>query len=182
MEPDSTGRCYNPRVTIAILAGGQSRRMGQDKAALFLPTLQQAAEATGLPVIVVGRDTLPDETPGVGPLGGLATALRHVQGPVLAVACDMPLLDTAAFLWLVAKWEALERKPLGLVVDHLFAIYTPACLPRIDTNLAAGQRSLYRLLQTEGFVSLQAPPELAPKLANINTPEDWERFCGIEQG
>jgi len=164
-------------MTIAILAGGQSRRMGQDKAALFLPTIQQAAEATGLPVIVVGRAALPDETPGVGPLGGLATALRHVRGPVLAVACDMPLLDTEAFLWLAAQWEGLpEPKPLGLVVDHLFAIYTPACLPQLGTNLAAGQRSLYRLLQTEGFVLLQAPREIAPKLANINTPEDWERL------
>ena len=163
-------------MTIAILAGGASRRMGQDKAALFLDTLQQAAEATGLPVVVVGGAALPDDHLGQGPLGGLATALRHTNETVLAVACDMPALDTEAFLWLVAQWEALPEKPIGLIIDHLFAIYTPACLPRIAALRESGRLSLYGLIETGGFVVLETPATLAPKLVNLNTPEELAEY------
>ena len=78
--------------TLAILAGGASRRMGRDKATLDAgdgPLLERSARLgleLGLPVLVVGRERptnwpLPtvrfvaDRMPGQGPLGGLVTAL-----------------------------------------------------------------------------------------------------------
>jgi molybdenum cofactor guanylyltransferase len=96
------------RVLGAILAGGQSRRFGSDKAEAVLrgkPLLLHAADALVPQVdamVVVGRawpeidavNDLPE--PGLGPLGGLAGALdygaRHGFNMVLTTGCDVPNL------------------------------------------------------------------------------------------
>ena len=82
-----------------ILAGGQSTRMGRDKALLdwhgipllnhMVNLLQQATDA----VRVVGRDRFPDRLPSRGPLSGIATALTISSTEInLIVAVDLPLL------------------------------------------------------------------------------------------
>ena len=182
-------------LTVAIFAGGQSRRMGTDKAALRLGektllerTAQMALDAA-LPVLIVGR-TRPhdwllsaafaeDAAPGLGPLGGLQTALHTVQAPVLALACDLPLLTTEALRWL--RMQAEERQSgRGLIVvsegrwEPLFSVYRPECLPLIEARLAAGQRSLHGLIEAGQFALASAPDWLSAQLANVNTPAEWQ--------
>jgi molybdopterin-guanine dinucleotide biosynthesis protein A len=188
------------RTTIAILAGGQSRRMGTDKAALEIggrTLLERAARialTADLPVVVIGRERpdgwllpavtfLPDTAPGRGPLGGLHTALCHANGPVLALACDLPLLTADALFWLLA--QVLAQSGLhGLAVLHdgqwepLFSVYDSACLPLIESRLAAGRLSLHGLLEAGDFGRVKAPDWVAAQLANVNTPEEWARVAG----
>ena len=182
-------------LTIAILAGGQSRRMGTDKAALpiggmtLLERTARLALALNLPVLVVGR-ARPDDWPlpgvsfiedteaGLGPLGGLATTLRSARTSVLALACDLPLLTEEALRWLIAQAEA-KFGPLGLVTrcgegqEPLFSVYDPACLPLIEARLAAGRRSLHGLIEAGAFAFADAPGWVSSQLANVNTPEEW---------
>ena len=100
--------------TGAVLCGGGSRRMGRDKAVIVVAgeTLLARAARTlsGVfdEVLVVGREAPPpglpphvralaDERPGLGPLGGIATALAAAGHEwVFVCACDMPLLDARA--------------------------------------------------------------------------------------
>ena len=187
------------QTTIAILAGGQSRRMGTDKAVLEiggLSLLERAARlalAAALPVVVVGRECpngwplpavpfLPDAVPGRGPLGGLHTALHHVGGPVLALACDLPRLTADALAWLLAQATA-QSGPHGLAVLHdgqwepLFSVYDPDCLPLIESRLAAGRLALHGLIEAGDFGRLEAPDWVAAQLANINTPDEWARVA-----
>ena len=189
------------QTTIAILAGGQSRRMGTDKAVLEiggLSLLERAARlalAAALPVVVVGRECpngwplpavpfLPDAVPGRGPLGGLHTALGyHVRAAlVLALACDLPRLTADALAWLLAQATA-QSGPHGLAVLHdgqwepLFSVYDPACLPLIEGLLESGRLSLHGLIEAGDFGRLEAPDWVAAQLANINTPEEWARVA-----
>ncbi len=162
-----------------VLAGGASRRMGQDKALLRLPgaaTLLETAVAAlreaGLDVAVsfstreqhraveaaLGGPPSPriviDERPGRGPLGGLHAALRAFPGRyVLLVACDMPRLDAAVL-------QAMARAPRdadilmprsGGHLQPLHALYGPACLPVADDMLAQGQLALKGLLDAPGL-------------------------------
>lgn len=187
---------------IAILAGGESRRMGRDKAVLVLESeggitlLERLARAAlaaapAEAVRIVGRARpegwplaavrfVEDETPGAGPLGGLATALRQADGAdTLLVACDMPRIDAGALRWLLD--QGAWHQPLGdglavqngAQVEPLFSIYTAACLALVERRLAAGRRSMIGLIETGRFARLAAPPEIAAALANVNTPEEW---------
>ena len=188
-------------MTVAILAGGESRRMGTDKAVLLfggLSLLERTARTAlfaGLTVLVAGRarpdgwqtpkvDFVLDAAPGRGPLGGLETALKHADGPVLAVACDMPLLTSEALIWLRDR-AAASTSEHGLVVlnegqwEPLFSVYAPACLPLIESRLAAGRLSLHGLIEAGDFARADAPGWVAAQLVNINTPEELRRLSGI---
>src|SRR5689334_12221641 len=91
-----------------ILAGGQSTRMGRDKALLKLQNQPLALRASdllrpltddvtllGQPGLLGGYDVpvLPDDHPSQGPLGAICTALRHSTHEWnLFLACDMPMM------------------------------------------------------------------------------------------
>lgn len=181
--------------TAAILAGGESRRMGTDKAALevegvsLLQRTVRAVKDAGQRVIVVGRPLPPgwpagyvefvaDAEPGLGPLAGLATALRHSRTDVLALACDLPLLTPDAVRWLGA--QAGQGNEHGLVVvsngkwEPLFSVYRQACLPLIEARLAEGRRSLHGLIEAGRFAFVDAPDWVAAQLVNVNTPQQWQ--------
>ncbi len=120
-------------VVVAVIAGGKSRRMGQDKAHLLvdgLPLLARtvfAAQTVAARVLIVGRspeagfsgvEFLDDAAPGLGPLGGIATALWHAKGAaaaVLALACDMPRLTPETLQWLLDA-AAMEEEADGVAV------------------------------------------------------------------
>lgn len=206
-------------LTVAVMAGGQSRRMGSDKAELSVHGMRMlehavaVAVAAGLPTIVVGRArpdwwTLDavhfheDDAPGLGPLGGIATALRSAGGPVLAMACDMPLMTSDALRWLAAQATAMHgdaglssaatatdessanapgtnsRGNDGVLVlngdraEPLFSVYAPSCLGVIAALLAEGRLAIRELVERGRFARVPLPPRLAPALRNINTAAD----------
>lgn len=168
--------------------------MGHDKAELRFgdATLLERTVRTALVVaprvLVVGRsqpenwllsqaEFLPDETPGLGPLGALQTALRKEEA-VLVLACDLPLLTPYALRWLIEQ-GGMSSALHGVIVENgeqwepLFSIYHRACLPLIEANLAKGRRSMHALIRAGEFSCVPAPPEVAATLINVNTQEEW---------
>lgn len=95
--------------TGVILAGGQSSRMGRDKALIELDgrTMLDRTIALLRPhvreILVIGDPTkytlhnamvVPDEQPDKGPLGGIVTAMKRARYVrVLVLACDMPAIN-----------------------------------------------------------------------------------------
>ena len=123
----------------AVLVGGASRRMGEDKAALALdgtPMVHRVARAlfgggVGSVVFVGGDDRIEgwiaDGWPGQGPLGGLATAVRHgatAEGAeggegvevVVVAACDQPDLTPELIGSLVRSLHAAPEEAVGCAV------------------------------------------------------------------
>lgn len=189
--------------TLTILAGGESTRMGRDKALLddgrgpLLARLAALGLHCDLPVQIVGRarpndwplpqvDFLPDDDPGQGPLGGLATALARTA-PVLLIACDLAALTPRALTWLV---QTVAKQPLrdGVVterdglIEPLFACYTARCRTQVEQRLASGQRALHRLIADGDFRHVALPTPLWPALANVNTPEEWQAWQRFAHG
>ena len=192
----------NKSHAIAILAGGQSSRMGNDKALLpwrgvsLLEYLCAVASQNTDRVLVTGREKpadwtveetvfLRDQIPDLGPLIGLKTALAWAQKEgvqmVLLLACDMPLLSFQALRWLLEQADfAISRN--GLIVrndarlEPLFSLYNVSCLPLIEAQLAQKRRSLQALIAAGNFAFIDAPAEIAAQLKNVNTREDWARL------
>ena len=115
----------------AVLAGGQSSRFGSDKALAqlhgrtLIARAVEALEAKCDSVIVVGRETGPAPTipdwpaPDMGPLGGIAAALRHAQGEgfasVLTCGVDSHELPEDLLTILSPASAYLENQP---VIGH----------------------------------------------------------------
>ena len=149
-----------PDVTGVILAGGQSQRMGRDKASLVLAgqTLVERIAAVLQPLfpalLIAGdrpdlaRTDLPcvvDLYPGSA-LGGLHAALRRAQTPfIFAVACDMPLVREDLVRAIAERRGdcdvVVPRLPGGF--EPLFALYRKTCLDPMEKMLEDGNFRIF---------------------------------------
>ncbi len=130
---------------------------------------------------------LPDDEPGSGPLGGLATGLRRVDGWALTVAGDMPFLSPAVCQQLIglAANDCDAIVPLsGERPQPLHALYHRRCLPAVEKALAAGLRRMdsfwpdVRVRQVATNALRPFDPDLR-SFANVNTPAEWEEALAL---
>lgn len=187
-------------VSLVILAGGRSRRLGIDKTRLRLrpdlPTSLERAAAIGRrlagEVIVVtgenqvllpeGARATPDLYPGRSSLAGIASGLEVASYPyALVVGCDMPFLDErllASMLDEPRDYDVLI--PRNEEWQTLHAIYAKACLEPMRRVLASQKPRIVaffdqvRVRQVDPAVIDCFDPERW-SFFNINTPEDLER-------
>lgn len=181
-----------------VLAGGSSQRMGRDKASItidgttLLERVVGAGVAAGLPMLVVGRarplgfpyptaDFVTDQHPGGGPLGGILTAFSHVDGDVLALACDLPLLSQAVVEWLLATAAPVDPARHVVVMadgrlQPLFAVWRRIGRPRLARAFATGERSLVRCLVAADPFVVHIPAQFAHAADDCDTPEDLARL------
>jgi len=177
-----------------VLAGGESARMGRDKALLEIggqPLVQRVAalvrSAAGSAAIVgeparyghLGFPVLADRVRGLGPLGGLLTALEHSGAEWnLVVACDMPALSLALLGRLLQHAEtALDARCVAAVSgrgpEPLCAVYHRACLPVVRRAAAEGRLRMTDLLGELGPVPVDSERQT---IENINTPAEWSAW------
>lgn len=182
-----------------ILAGGQSRRMGQTKALLRLtpagPTLIERVLATlrtvTAEVVVVtnapetyaflGCPLVADQFPGLGALAGIQAGLAaggHEHA--LVVACDMPFLNPALLAAMAAEprdYDVLAPCRADGAVETLHAIYGRACLEPMTDQLRGGAGRVIGFFPRVRVRTLDEPwlrqydPDLR-SFDNLNTPEE----------
>jgi len=186
-------------LSLAIQAGGESRRMGADKALLpFLGQpliLRMLSRLAGLADEVLitsnqpenykflGLTPIPDLLSGFGALSGLYTALSAASHPYVAVvACDMPFASPELFameLVLLRETGAdavIPRSEAGTEPFH--AVYRrQTCLPHVRAALEAGKRRVDAWF-SQVFIRYLEPAEIIAydpgqhAFLNINIPED----------
>ncbi|MEL7317801.1 MAG: molybdenum cofactor guanylyltransferase [Pseudomonadota bacterium] len=162
----------------AILAGGEARRFGRDKARAewngkpLFDWVAEALTAQCEAMVVCGREEvgfqcLSDQPePGLGPLGGLYAALCHASehsfSHVLSAGVDAPNLPHTLLQELAGEGAAIvESQPVvGLWPSDL--------ANTLATYLAQDRRALY------GFAERVEARRvtLNPPLLNINRPKD----------
>ncbi|WP_167617654.1 molybdenum cofactor guanylyltransferase [Maribellus sediminis] len=180
-------------ITGIILTGGQSKRMGSDKALLQLEgktLLKRAVDlCTGLCDEILissnnpehqveGIQRIDDEIADCGPIGGIFSCLKHSASDwnfVLSV--DAPFVQPDFIQFLKNKTDQFD----AIVPVHdgkkepLIAMYHKNALPQIEAQIKAENYKLHFLLQelNTNFVDatewLVRYPEL---FRNLNAPED----------
>ncbi len=187
-------------LSVAVQAGGQSTRMGGDKALrpfLGRPLIQRVIDrlapiadeliiTTNRPedYAFLGLPLFPDLIAGRGALGGLYTALASARHPAVAVvACDMPfaspgLFEAAARILIQERADvAIAESPEGF--EPLHAVYRrAACIPAIRSAIESDQWRLVAWFPqvkvrrlTPEEVRQHDPMGLA--FSNVNTPEEF---------
>lgn len=184
-------------LTAIILAGGQSSRMGKDKALLLIdriPLLQKiytvANDCASMvyvvtpwieqytPILPQHCQFIRENTPTQGPLVAFLEALNQVESEwILLLACDLPLLTSAV----VQQWaHSLVSVPEDAIAyvpkqDHLWqplcGFYRSCCLSSLQNYIKQGGRSFQGWLNQSSVQQLLVnDPHI---LLNCNTPEDF---------
>jgi molybdopterin-guanine dinucleotide biosynthesis protein A len=193
-----------PTLSAVVLAGGQSRRMGQDKALLRVDgqplltrTCQVAAQVCHTVSVVTPwtdryrsilsadvtliQEPQPQGNCSAGPLVGFLRAwpLQSAEW-VLLLACDLPGLNHQ----ILRRWS----EDLGTLPDSVWAyvprsaqgweplcgFYRRQCIESLRLFIDGENRSFQRWLATIPVQPIVTDAE--DVLFNCNTPEDWTRF------
>lgn len=181
-----------------LLAGGQSRRMGRDKALLPFGTevlaerLYRMLAATCSEVVVVrdpargfpvpGARLVADRHPDRGPMEAVATGLEQIRADrAIVVACDMPFVTEGVVRFLQdfdpGACLVVPRTDRGL--EPLMAVYARDLAPELRRLLAAGERRLRVITERIPFRELPVAllADLDPEgraFRNLNHPEAYQ--------
>lgn len=186
------------RASAAILAGGESRRMGYNKAFITMgkKTLLEiiiSKLSVAFPVVLLVTNNpqlyshlhLPIVSniyKRCGPLAGIHAALLESQTPyVFVTACDMPFMDVRLAMYLVEQssgYDVVIPRIQGFT-EPLFALYGKRCLPVIASNLACGINKIasffpkvrVKYVEQEEIIKFSDPGKI---FVNVNTPEDLQ--------
>ena len=206
---DCVDMVKHSHISVVILAGGTSRRLGRDKAVepfgdetLLRRVAGRASEAVGKGdvVIVVAEEgqaertpadiphrVVVDSLPGSGTLGGIYTGLEAARNEwALVVACDMPFLSEPLLRYMTGLRDGVDA--VVPIIDGrpepTHALYSRRCIPAISQRLQAGQ------LKAAGFLDLvrvryvdeREARRFDPELLsffNVNHPDDLARAIDI---
>ena len=183
--------------SLVVLAGGQSRRMGRDKATLpagtvtlverIINNLSASADevilASGSAALRLrGARTVADHFVGAGPLAGIHAGLTASAFDFAwVVACDYPDVQPAVGVRLRSETTGIDAvvPRVGGLAQGLCAVYSVRLVPVIERLIASGRRSVAALLDScdVRYVDedeLSGPA--ATSFRNLNTPSDYEEW------
>jgi len=199
-----------PREDLAavILAGGESTRLGIDKAMIAtggVTLLARTAKLAALlcrDVYVSGRDPgacLPgvpwfaDATGHagrIGPMGGIMTALTVLSRPILVLSCDLPFMRQNILERLMTARDQRRSEAVMTVYRHLgtgyieslAAIYEPAALEYLSVAVAKRSYKLSSAIPEGARQHLACGDDDAAVFFNVNRPEDLDRLGDCSLG
>jgi molybdopterin-guanine dinucleotide biosynthesis protein A len=190
----------------AILSGGRSSRFGRDKALepvgdrAMMEVVVEAFRSAGVdPVIAIGGSagdtlgvpTVADRWPGLGPLGGVATALHWAKrGHVLVAPCDLPRLTADHVALLLAALDRTDtddhtgrHRAVVAAVEgepaHQLALWPAEWWPELRSVLDQGQRRFATMLDIGPWVSVEVPAEA---VSDADDPTELKRLLADRNG
>lgn len=187
-------RAEEDGLSMVVLAGGRSSRMGTDKSDLlykdqtFLEIQIQKGRQLGIDDILIsgyrGTDcsgrVVPDRFVERGPLGGLEACLRQaVHDRCLVLSVDTPLVSVPALQGLIQR-DRQGSNPATILrhgekEEPLIGIYRTDLADAMAEALEKGRGSVYAFLRQAGYGVYQST-EGDPQFRNINERTDYQEL------
>lgn len=189
----------NSDITGIVLAGGQSRRMGFNKAeaemngeSMLIRMIHKMKAVTSTILVSSGAVTytnislpqIPDEFPQCGPLGGIYSVLKTTNTSLnLIVSCDIPLVSVSLLKYVLKR--AVESDSLITIpIDHdghlqtMCAVYRKGILPFLKQQIDARELKMKRLLDLVSVeyikITREHPLYNEHAFLNVNSPNNLE--------
>ncbi|MCS4226276.1 NTP transferase domain-containing protein [Sphingobacterium sp. BIGb0165] len=199
----------SPKLNGLVLIGGRSQRMGSPKENIqwhgkeqryyLIDLLQaccetvyiscraeQAREMADSLELEQSYKLLPDNYPNIGPIGGMLTAFDLLPEQAwLVLACDLPLIDSAAIAYLIQHRDPLKiatafANPQDMLPEPLFAIWEPSSYPILKEQVAQNRLSPRQVLIQQQAALIDST--VAEILTNVNTLGEASRMKAIIAG
>ncbi|UCE50020.1 MAG: molybdenum cofactor guanylyltransferase [Phycisphaerales bacterium] len=181
--------------TAIILAGGGSRRMGQDKTMLPIagqpmikhvhekvrPYFTQTLVSSNNSNLhdLLGATIVPDEVTGRGPIMGIVSTLKVSANDVnFVIACDIPEFDAGlikAMLRQARDYDAVVPRVGPGLYEPLFAVYRKSALPAMEELLRSGNNKIIDALGRCRVRYFDLPGR---RFSNINTWAEYHSLIG----
>ena len=180
----------------ALLAGGQSLRMGEDKAfmnwdgaPLWTQQLAKLQRLGPAELLVAGREdqdfkgegfrVLRDLPVESGPLPALVRCLKEAQKAVLLLGVDLPLMTEEVLRFLLEH----SREDKGFIFERdgfhepMAALYPQAMCLHLEAARSSGrmQEAVREAVSAGVMHSAPLPPAFERAFMNANTPDEWKR-------
>jgi molybdopterin-guanine dinucleotide biosynthesis protein A len=187
---------YPAQASCVILAGGASRRMGQDKSMLpvqgtsLIRHILEQVEMHFDEIIISSNTPEAHQFPGVklvsdpekgrGPLMGIFTALQASSHSAnFVIACDIPMVDACLAKYLVnlaQDYDAVIPRSGPGFFEPLFAVYKRSLLDDMEKTLAQGRNRILDALEASQVLYVDLSELQAQSLLNLNTQHDYHSF------
>lgn len=190
--------------TAVVLAGGESRRFGQNKAQavfngrrLIDHAVSCALALSNRALVISGKQIAdlpssvsqyPDRLSGKGPLGGIHAALYYADTPWVAILpVDMPFLQPRVYRFLASFADrakvVVAKSEKGL--EPMVSLWAKETMSEVNDCLQNNRLSIHRFLRDLPATEVDFPaeyPEYRPEIfANINTRADFERLTKLTE-
>jgi len=183
------------KLSTYILTGGNSTRMGTDKALrlyrgqAFIQYVLNALKPLGSEIKLVSSHKkhhhlnfgfVKDIEENKGPVSGVFSALSDSKTTWnLILSCDIPLLKTSFIKWLIQNHDANFDCTIPLVNEKkmpLTAIYNQTCKKIFSKHLQHNQLKVMRVLEDLEVNYINVPFQFHEQLTNVNTPEQLKEI------
>jgi len=188
-----------------VLAGGKSSRMGFDKSTMVLQN-KKLIESTIKKLdslfddIIISVDSLEkksefnhakivvDKVKGIGPLGGMISALETAQSDKLfVIPCDMPVIDTKYISFMMKYMDDNEiiLSEKNGYFEPFPGFYSKSLIPRIEELINQNRRSIRsifecsrtKVISESEWKKLGFSEEI---FTNLNTTQDVEKYLSYK--
>tara|TARA_R100000935_G_C2826657_1_gene162688 strand:+ start:479 stop:1069 length:591 start_codon:yes stop_codon:yes gene_type:complete len=178
-------------IEVFVLAGGKSRRMGNDKGLVnfkdepMISHVLKVLEKLNLPSSIISgnkeyekfeKPVYQDLIPNKGPLGGLYTALEISKSPmIILLACDMPSIHSESLLRLIALAtpDKMVVSTDGKNISPLFACYPTSLKEAVKNALLNDELKMLDFVQKHDHTLLDLRiGGNTMVLQNLNTKEE----------
>ncbi|MDH7499846.1 MAG: molybdenum cofactor guanylyltransferase [candidate division NC10 bacterium] len=197
----------NCQIAAGVLAGGKGRRFGRMPKGLWevapgIPILRkQVAElaSSGIEEVIIltndprpyrgfGRNIVPDLRAGIGPLGGIETAISYYFRrcrATLFLPCDLPYITAQEITSLLEGFSRAEGNVAVAVSgesdwEPLFAVVKNELLPVVQAAIDRGVRRVREVWKELGVTLIHFPDR--ESFCNVNTPKDLPRWAWKKGG